>query len=289
MDANDDQKKSCKKPNEQYAECGVNACNNLTCKKQTPSACTKICDRSAAGCVCVENYFRDNKGNCVPASKCTKKNTAWTVMIFWSNFFSIFAIVNFTGPKTECKKSNETFAECGVNACNNRSCEDREKEVACIDLCQPQNAGCACQQNYFRNPNGDCVPASQCTVSFKIIFFFNHHVKFWYFSILLHFHQVHPYAISRMKHSLHVVQVLAIIQHAHNLKWVKYAQRFVNNAAIVSANRNIIVTNAPENAFHLWKNAQKVQHKTHSKHQTVTNITDHRWWCCYVLNSDLCC
>lgn len=53
--------------NEIYSECGANICQNTCGKPNNTATCTASCK---AGCVCKNNYVRDQNGKCIPRDEC---------------------------------------------------------------------------------------------------------------------------------------------------------------------------------------------------------------------------
>lgn len=63
-----------------------------------------------------------------------------------------------------CIKQNEQYEACGVNQCNNFTCEHQQATGSCIDECNGQAAGCVCKSDFYRNDKGSCVPLSECNL-----------------------------------------------------------------------------------------------------------------------------
>lgn len=67
-----------------------------------------------------------------------------------------------TGPPIECEGDNEIFDVCGVNAFNNRSCENRFIFMLDPGICERDLAGCRCIDGFVRNKDGKCIKESEC-------------------------------------------------------------------------------------------------------------------------------
>ncbi|CAG2104857.1 unnamed protein product, partial [Medioppia subpectinata] len=114
------------KAHEVFKPCGSlcgQSCSSL--KKEFVCPRRKICIK---GCFCVEGYYRNKKGKCVPEDECDSAD---------SN----------KKPK-KCKKY-EIYKECGNH---------------CADLCTPPaicpyecQSGCFCKDKYFRNKAGESL------------------------------------------------------------------------------------------------------------------------------------
>uniref|UniRef100_A0A336LS86 CSON014544 protein n=1 Tax=Culicoides sonorensis TaxID=179676 RepID=A0A336LS86_CULSO len=70
--------------------------------------------------------------------------------------FNYVAISDVIGDAEQCPGLNEAWTDCG-NFCSEK-CPDG-KVTACILMCQ---SGCFCKPNHKRNPNGICVPETEC-------------------------------------------------------------------------------------------------------------------------------
>ncbi|KAG8183312.1 hypothetical protein JTE90_002804 [Oedothorax gibbosus] len=124
----------CVKPSECPPEevCGINEAISDCAKPKTCNTCEirgncklKRCTR---GCDCLEGYYRDSTGVCIPASQC---------------------------PVT-CPV-NEEYTDCVI------PCNDCETKGDCDFLVC--NKGCDCKRGYYRDQNGKCIPESQCPIT----------------------------------------------------------------------------------------------------------------------------
>ncbi|XP_073958049.1 von Willebrand factor-like isoform X2 [Choristoneura fumiferana] len=120
--------------NETYVYCAFN-CPDKYCPvdDQPLPACVppRIC---RSGCVC-KNYYKLNiLRQCILYSDC---------------------------PQINCYRQNEEFNSCPSN-CVSDTCEDADTtQSMCKNLtCTPK---CTCKKNHFRNEDGLCVPALECT------------------------------------------------------------------------------------------------------------------------------
>nr|QRN45218.1 zonadhesin-like 1 [Tineola bisselliella] len=118
--------KKCKKPNEVWDKC--NALCQTTCDnyKDPHKVCPAICK---PGCVCAKGYARDENGDCIQTCDCPNK----------------------------CNKKHERWDKCGV-LCQ-PTCDSLVKPKPCPKICKP---GCVCEDDYYRNKDGDCVKAKDC-------------------------------------------------------------------------------------------------------------------------------
>ncbi|EYC14147.1 hypothetical protein Y032_0041g366 [Ancylostoma ceylanicum] len=147
----------------------VNNCGNLcepTCENAfgKPKICIKICAPPA--CVCKSNFYRKD-GKCVPKTECPAPN-------YGKGSTSSYVDEPVTPPPngkttenyvdepyTKCSV-NETLSECG-NICEGK-CENIGKgPIACPAVCEPP--ACACKDGYFRNKDGNCVTAIDCSLN----------------------------------------------------------------------------------------------------------------------------
>ncbi|XP_075970268.1 zonadhesin-like isoform X3 [Anticarsia gemmatalis] len=123
--------------NEEYVPCVQGVCRPLNCSQIGEEMCCpdpdclEECD---PGCVCKENYYRNDDGDCVTEEECEP-------------------------PKCG---DNEILDDCPVDCpadyCPN-SAEDNEK-CPKPDVCPPPQ--CKCAFNYRRAENGTCIPTEQC-------------------------------------------------------------------------------------------------------------------------------
>ncbi|XP_059058530.1 inducible metalloproteinase inhibitor protein-like [Achroia grisella] len=87
------------------------------------------------GCNCIDGYFRNASGICVPTDECPPR---------------VYDIK--CGPN-EIKKDKKT--ECPPQTC---------ESLYTINFCLPQDPepGCDCIEGYLRNDFGTCIPSSEC-------------------------------------------------------------------------------------------------------------------------------
>ncbi|XP_035220585.1 zonadhesin-like isoform X2 [Stegodyphus dumicola] len=116
--------------NEIFLECGL-ACPLNCSSRNKPRTCTYQCIR---GCFCRPGFLRNDYGICVPEKEC---------------------------PPEKCGKDEE-FLNCG-SPCP-PSCENKNKSFVCPTVCV---SGCYCKKGLFRNADGKCVTAEQCSKSEK--------------------------------------------------------------------------------------------------------------------------
>ncbi|XP_061710467.1 zonadhesin-like isoform X2 [Cydia pomonella] len=134
-------KKNCEKPlscpyNEQYdpcpaicppQECGIDPAVILCMRNPEYGD-----PRCKPGCVCKDGEVRNDAKQCVPKDKCPKK----------------------------CGK-NEHYEQCYYNCGGNQTCDDIGKKWNCP--AKPKClSGCRCDDGYWRDKNGRCIPEDQC-------------------------------------------------------------------------------------------------------------------------------
>ncbi|KAM3966960.1 zonadhesin-like [Aphomia sociella] len=128
-------------------ECGVNEVLSECKRVCPPQSCESLYTEylcydggCESGCNCIDNYFRDANGTCIPSNQCPPHN--------WNG-------------GTVCGV-NETFVDCAFR-CPNQFCpnDDSRIEIACKPG-RPCPSGCACESGYLRTDDDRCVQASDC-------------------------------------------------------------------------------------------------------------------------------
>ncbi|KAG8181902.1 hypothetical protein JTE90_026060 [Oedothorax gibbosus] len=114
--------------NEEFTNCGT-ACP-MTCDNidNPPKVCTLQC---VIGCQCQKGYVRNAEGKCVLPEQCPSKAV--------------------------CGK-NQVYQECGTACpltCENLGNPPKVCTLQCV-------VGCACQEGYVKNSEGECVKPEQC-------------------------------------------------------------------------------------------------------------------------------
>ncbi|XP_070494605.1 zonadhesin-like [Chironomus tepperi] len=185
--------------NEQYSECGANGCQSTCANPTLNQVCRATC---IAGCICNEGYLRDENNNCVKAEECPNSqckkfeifsdcapeackktcdllDTACRApcvpgckcpegQVYLDDNRDACVvpeecpriIVDPPPPEPVCAKKYESYTDCGT-ACP-LTCENlNNPPQICTANCV---VGCACDEGYVRNFNGDCVHASDCPV-----------------------------------------------------------------------------------------------------------------------------
>ncbi|XP_063361523.1 zonadhesin-like [Cydia amplana] len=154
--------------------------------------CNKKCKR---GCVCKDNYVRNDHGVCIPIEKCPSCGGDENAQRGCGNHCGrscsdigkpprpcpLFCIYNgcdcrpgyYYDPNTKkCVKpkdctptcpANEEYNTCINGGCDARNCSQLGKPVPCIKI-DPKYCikGCVCVKGYLRTKNGTCVPEKQC-------------------------------------------------------------------------------------------------------------------------------
>ncbi|XP_047020461.1 zonadhesin-like isoform X3 [Helicoverpa zea] len=128
--------------NEEWSSCVESTCRAQNC---TQKGLTVECPNfnigdCTTGCICKENYLRDESGFCVPEESCEKKEEP-----------------------TTCP-SNEEFSKCFLRICRAQFCQDKGQDIPCPDI--PEEScleGCVCKEGYLRNKNGECIAENECS------------------------------------------------------------------------------------------------------------------------------
>ncbi|KAL0840528.1 hypothetical protein ABMA28_015747 [Loxostege sticticalis] len=133
----------CNKPNEVYDPCDA-PCPGRSCDVdprlvkcgRPPQVGDENC---VVGCRCMDGYFRNKNGRCVPWDQCPKKQPT-------------------CGP-------NEVYDECDA-PCPGRSCDVDPRLVRCKAPPKPGDEecikGCRCKDGFARNKKGQCIPREKC-------------------------------------------------------------------------------------------------------------------------------
>nr|XP_049703173.1 zonadhesin isoform X6 [Helicoverpa armigera] len=128
--------------NEEWSSCVQSTCRAQNC---TQKGLTVECPNfnigdCTSGCICKENYLRDESGFCVPEESCDKKEEP-----------------------TTCPP-NEEFSKCFLRICRAQFCQDKGQDIPCPDI--PEEScleGCVCKEGYLRNKNGECIAEKECS------------------------------------------------------------------------------------------------------------------------------
>ncbi|PZC75815.1 hypothetical protein B5X24_HaOG205635 [Helicoverpa armigera] len=128
--------------NEEWSSCVQSTCRAQNC---TQKGLTVECPNfnigdCTSGCICKENYLRDESGFCVPEQSCEKKEEP-----------------------TTCPP-NEEFSKCFLRICRAQFCQDKGQDIPCPDI--PEEScleGCVCKEGYLRNKNGECIAENECS------------------------------------------------------------------------------------------------------------------------------
>ncbi|XP_063890544.1 zonadhesin isoform X2 [Helicoverpa armigera] len=128
--------------NEEWSSCVQSTCRAQNC---TQKGLTVECPNfnigdCTSGCICKENYLRDESGFCVPEESCDKKEEP-----------------------TTCPP-NEEFSKCFLRICRAQFCQDKGQDIPCPDI--PEEScleGCVCKEGYLRNKNGECIAENECS------------------------------------------------------------------------------------------------------------------------------
>ncbi|KOB68857.1 Serine protease inhibitor 28 [Operophtera brumata] len=124
--------------NERYEKCPAWLCKpQKCCELGHPIPCPCIPAGAKCpvkpGCVCVDGYVRDDKGNCIPEKDC---------------------------PSPCC--ADEVYDSCINGGCGPRNCSEINGPILCIDPIKCIG-GCTCKEGYLRlDVSGVCVPKEKC-------------------------------------------------------------------------------------------------------------------------------
>ncbi|KFM77647.1 Zonadhesin, partial [Stegodyphus mimosarum] len=165
--------------NEIYKECGT-ACP-ANCTNRNP-ICTEEC---VEGCFCRDGFVRSKNGTCVPLSQCPNEICPpfekYTNCVIPCNNCKLKGMCSFLGCKEGCDCIDGFFRDengrCIPEAlCSlQNKCGPFEKYSSCVNPCNDCeirgdcqflvcNEGCDCIDGYYRDENGRCIPAAECTV-----------------------------------------------------------------------------------------------------------------------------
>lgn len=143
---------------EVFQECGKLECEK-SCDDVKNLRNRERCRRSTtckSGCYCKPGTFRNNKGKCVSHQECG---------IYFFYIYILYVCLSFNtsifvlGLISKCNDPHEVFSSCGNNSCQN-ICQARKSNKAnCAGPCIP---GCICENNFYRNDKGKCVPFENC-------------------------------------------------------------------------------------------------------------------------------
>ncbi|KAJ8732567.1 hypothetical protein PYW07_015166 [Mythimna separata] len=125
------------KPNEEYAACPPLCPTDACYKPRLEGRCPfriGIVLQCEPKCQCKDGYGREN-GTCTPFEKC-------------SNI---------------CP-TNEVYSPCVQRTCRPQTCSERDHAMETCPTCDAADCkrGCVCQENYYRNDQGVCVPYKEC-------------------------------------------------------------------------------------------------------------------------------
>ncbi|XP_063549068.1 zonadhesin-like [Cydia strobilella] len=99
---------------------------------------TKVCNNNVChinGCDCKDGLVYDqNTNRCVKPEQCTK----------------------------QCKGSHEIYIDCPAGQCKAKTCDDLVNPPGCPRIKPPCPGGCVCEDGYFRDKSGKCIPKEQC-------------------------------------------------------------------------------------------------------------------------------
>ncbi|XP_052738622.1 zonadhesin-like [Bicyclus anynana] len=118
------------------AQCPPRTCDSIGKSIKCPPPMKPGDKRCEAGCRCADNYYRNDDNECVPESECP--------------------------PVCE---ANEVYDTC-IAQCPPRTCDSIGKSIKCPPPLKPGDkrceAGCRCDDNYYRNSDNVCVSKSEC-------------------------------------------------------------------------------------------------------------------------------
>ncbi|KAH9629157.1 hypothetical protein HF086_014827 [Spodoptera exigua] len=124
--------------NEEYSPCTQRTCRPENCsdRNSTMENCSSVDDELCErGCVCKENFYRNDEGNCVPSEECEAPSCP----------------------------TNEEFVPCVQGVCRAMNCWEKSENVSCPEIPEDEcDSGCVCKENYLRAENGTCVPEDTC-------------------------------------------------------------------------------------------------------------------------------
>lgn len=133
-----DQQPKCSNENEEYRTCGPICIP--TCSMPLPKPwCPRHC---SVGCYCKEGYLRDEKNQCIPATRCLPGNS----------------MEKISNEPPRCPKDEE-YNTCGVQLDCLASCKIPLTPKCLERRCTP---GCVCSQPLVRHRDGRCVEKTQC-------------------------------------------------------------------------------------------------------------------------------
>ncbi|XP_073958047.1 zonadhesin-like isoform X2 [Choristoneura fumiferana] len=192
---------TCTKLHEQYIDCLAGQCSPKTCDDLgRPIACPFIVGPCPGGCICEEGYLRNSEGACIKIEQCPPKpcgvNQTWVspcntpcnnqlcprndketppcepvppcypgcqCKLNYRLNSTRHCILAPDCPPVTCTRQNEVWDSC-PSACLAENCEDVNNQPKVCNtlvwLCSPR---CVCKKGHFRNKDGLCVPAAQCS------------------------------------------------------------------------------------------------------------------------------
>ncbi|XP_076243917.1 zonadhesin-like [Calliopsis andreniformis] len=140
-DSSSESQEKCPK-NEVYDECSGRC--QKTCEDPEP-ICPLIC---LGGCVCKNDWLRDQNGICIPPKKCNSNDKS-------SSEDSSRDKSDSSSESHERCPENEVYTECNGHC--QRTC--KRPNPICPLICIE---GCICKKDWLRNSDGKCVPPRRC-------------------------------------------------------------------------------------------------------------------------------